>query len=30
VVHYRALFDELLEIREAPRPVLRTDGVPAA
>jgi hypothetical protein len=31
VVHYRALFDELLEIREPERPAaLRTDGLPVA
>ncbi len=30
VVHYRALFEELLEVREAERPVLRSDGIPAA
>jgi hypothetical protein len=30
VVHYRELFDELLEVREAERPMLRTDGIPAA
>ncbi|MGD0490577.1 MAG: hypothetical protein ABSC32_03425 [Steroidobacteraceae bacterium] len=29
-VHYRALFDELLEIREPERPVLRADGLPVA
>jgi hypothetical protein len=30
VVHYRALFDELLEVRETERPLLRADGLPAA
>jgi hypothetical protein len=30
VVHYRALFDELLEIPEPERPVLRTEGLPVA
>jgi hypothetical protein len=31
VVHYRSLFDELLEVPEAERPVLRTGGgIPAA
>jgi hypothetical protein len=30
IVHYRALFDELLEIREPEQPALRTDGLPVA
>ena len=31
VVHYRSLFEELLEVPEAPQPVLRTGGgIPAA
>jgi hypothetical protein len=29
VVHYRSLFEELLEVREAPQPILR-NGIPAA
>jgi hypothetical protein len=30
IVHYRALFDELLEIREPEQHALRTDGLPVA